>query len=76
MFFHSSQLAFGINILGVFIFCALTAYDMQKIKHFHQQSYYVDGELVQKYSIISALEIYLDFINLFIYLVRLFAKER
>jgi FtsH-binding integral membrane protein len=76
LFFHSSQLELGITILGIVLFCALTAYDMQKIKQFHQYSYSVDSQQVDKYAIVSALEIYLDFINLFIYLLRLFGKKR
>lgn len=75
VFLGSAQLDFTITIAGIVIFCGLTAYDMQKIKHFHQNSYYVDRELVDKFSIVAALTLYLDFINLFIYLLRLFGKK-
>lgn len=76
LFFNSSQFQFGITIFGIVLFCALTAYDMQKIKNFHYQAYSVDGELVEKMAVVSALELYLDFINLFIYLLRLFGKKK
>lgn len=64
----------GMCLLGVVIFVAFTAYDTQKIR---QNYTYFSGnaELLQKASIISALELYLDFINLFLYLLRLFGRR-
>lgn len=64
-----------IGIIGVILFTAFTAYDTQKIK----RRYYAlesNGEMLQKGAIFSALELYLDFINLFLYLLRLFASKR
>ena len=68
MFFHSSQLQFVISVIGVLIFTGLTAYDSQSIKNM----YYVgdDGEMAGKKAIMGALRLYLDFINLFLYLLR------
>ena len=56
------------------VFVAFTAYDTQKIRHNYV---YFQGnpELLQKASIISALQLYLDFINLFLYLLRLFSRR-
>ena len=64
----------GICLIGVVIFVAFTAYDTQKIRHNYV---YFQGnpELLQKASIISALQLYLDFINLFLYLLRLFSRR-
>ena len=74
MFFHSTQLQFVISVLGVFIFTGLTAYDSQSIKNM----YYVgdDGEMVGKKAIMGALRLYLDFINLFLFLLRFMGNRR
>lgn len=60
-----------IALLGIAIFCGLTAYDMQKIKYFHQSSYARDEVYASKFVIIAALGLYLDFINIFLYVLRL-----
>lgn len=60
-----------IALLGIGIFCGLTAYDMQKVKYFHQRGYNVDAVASQKFVIIAALTLYLDFINIFVYVLRL-----
>jgi FtsH-binding integral membrane protein len=65
-----------ISFAGVIIFSGLTAYDMQKIKAMHYNAYNMEGERAAKYSIIGALELYLDFINLFLYLLRLFGRKK
>jgi FtsH-binding integral membrane protein len=72
MFLPLSGLNFIISIIGIITFCGLTAYDMQKIKYIHQQSYNISPEEASKYSIIAALGLYLNFINLFLYVLRLF----
>jgi FtsH-binding integral membrane protein len=74
MFFHSSQLQFVISVVGVFIFTGLTAYDSQSIKNM----YYVgdDGEVAGKKAVMGALRLYLDFINLFLYLLRFMGNRR
>lgn len=65
-----------ISFIGVIVFSGLTAYDMQKIKAIHYNAYNMDGERTAKYSIIAALELYLDFINLFLYLLRLLGRRK
>jgi FtsH-binding integral membrane protein len=65
-----------LSFLGVALFSALTAYDMQKIKAIHYNAYSMSNEIVSKYSIIGALTLYLDFINLFLFLLRIFGKRR
>ena len=64
-----------INVIGVIIFCALTAYDMQKVKKIHSSSFHGDPETVNKLAIMAALSLYLDFINIFLYLLRLFGSR-
>ncbi len=73
IFLQSSALAFGISVLGVLIFVGLTAYDTQKIKEEYMES---DGaEVMGKKAIMGALRLYLDFINLFLMLLRLFGNR-
>ena len=74
MFWHSSALQFVISVAGVIIFTGLTAYDTQSIK----ESYYVgdDGTIAGKKAIMGALRLYLDFINLFMMLIRLLGDRR
>lgn len=76
IFFRMPALDSLISFAGVIIFSGLTAYDMQKIKALHYNAYSLDGETAAKYSIIGALNLYLDFINLFLYLLRLFRRRR
>lgn len=61
--------------IGVLIFVGFTAYDTQKIKLCYE-AYYDDPEMLEKVSIYSALQLYLDFINLFIYLLRLLGRRK
>ncbi len=74
IFMKSSMMYFVISILGVLIFVGLTAYDTQKIKNMYQAS--DTGELMGKKAVMGALTLYLDFINLFIMLLRLFGQRR
>ena len=74
IFLKSSMMYFVISILGVLIFVGLTAYDTQKIKNMYAAS--DSGELMGKKAIMGALTLYLDFINLFIMLLRLFGQRR
>ena len=71
LFIKSAGLDFGLTIFGILIFIAFIAYDIQKIKA--QMDYALDEN---KLAIISALRLYLDFINLFIRLLSLFGSRR
>ena len=74
IFMQSSAMYFAISIIGVLIFVGLTAYDTQKIKNMY---YAADSETQSgKKAIMGALRLYLDFINLFIMLLRLFGQRR
>ena len=74
IFVQSSMLSFIISVVGVLVFAGLTAYDTQRIK----EMYHVGDspEIAAKKSIMGALSLYLDFINLFIMLLRLFGERR
>lgn len=74
IFIASSAIDFAISIIGVVIFVGLTAYDTQKIK---SMFYELNGsdELLARYAILGALTLYLDFINLFLFLLRLFGRR-
>ncbi|MDC0477075.1 Bax inhibitor-1/YccA family protein [Pelagibacteraceae bacterium] len=74
IFMQSTMMYFVISILGVLIFVGLTAYDTQKIKNMYMAS--DSGELMGKKAVMGALTLYLDFINLFIMLLRLFGQRR
>ena len=74
IFLKSPMMYFVISILGVLIFVGLTAYDTQKIKNMYAVS--DTGELMGKKAVMGALTLYLDFINLFIMLLRLFGQRR
>jgi FtsH-binding integral membrane protein len=74
LFFQSSALHFAISVIGVLLFVCLTAYDTQSIKNMY---YAGDSESVGgKKALMGALRLYLDFINLFIMLLRLFGQRR
>ena len=74
IFMKSTMMYFVISILGVLIFVGLTAYDTQKIKNMYLAS--DSGEIMGKKAVMGALTLYLDFINLFIMLLRLFGQRR
>lgn len=75
MFVGSSGLDLILSYVGVLVFVGLTAYDTQKIKHMCQSAPDA-GESTQKLALIGALSLYLDFINLFLYLLRIFSNNR
>lgn len=74
MFIGSSLMDYIISIIGVLVFTGLTAYDVQKIKNIGNQ---IDqgSETAQKMMVLGALTLYLDFINLFLMLLRLFGNR-
>lgn len=75
MFLHSDMLQWIVTMVGVLVFVGLTAYDTQKIKN---MSEFVEGdtETESKGALMGALALYLDFINLFIMLLRIFGRRR
>lgn len=75
LFVKSSGLTMILSYVGVLIFVGLTAWDTQKIKEMLQMATDT-GEAAQKIALMGALSIYLDFINLFLYLLRIFGSSR
>jgi hypothetical protein len=74
LFLHSTALQFVTSFLGVLIFTGLTAYDTQNIKAMYFEG--DSGEISSKKAIIGALQLYLDFINIFVSLLRLMGDRR
>lgn len=74
LFIGSSGMDLIISYIGVAVFIGLTAYDAQKIKHMLAMCS-DGGEQAQKLALMGALSLYLDFINLFLYLLRIFGRN-
>jgi FtsH-binding integral membrane protein len=78
IFFHSSTFDFVISIVGVLLFTGLTAYDTQKIMRMASDSRIQAEEagLMSRLSVLGALSLYLDFLNLFLFILRLMGRRR
>lgn len=76
MIFRSPGIDYLVSFIGVAIFLGLTAWDTQKIVRMNEQyGYSMDEDTYTKLSIIGALSLYLDFLNLFLYLLRIFSRS-
>ncbi|NHA06314.1 Bax inhibitor-1/YccA family protein [Mucilaginibacter sp. HC2] len=75
MFMRSSQLEYIISYIGIAVFVGLTAYDVQKLKRIGAGIEYGDGS-AGKMALLGGLTLYLDFINLFLMILRLFGRRR
>jgi FtsH-binding integral membrane protein len=75
IFLHSTMIYWITTYAGVIIFVGLTAYDTQKIKEMSRTADY-ETEEGKKYSVIAALNLYLDFINLFLFLLRILGQRK
>lgn len=75
-FMNSSAMEFIISILGVFIFAGLTAYDSQKLQAMGESAPLDDQVALRRGTILGALSLYLDFINLFLFLIRFMGVTR
>lgn len=80
MFFHNPAIDYMLSGVGVIVFTLLTAYDTQKIKQLGQQilmnEEVIESGMIEKMTVLGALTLYLDFINLFLYLLRFMGKRR
>jgi uncharacterized protein len=84
LFLNSGPLGFVISLVGVVVFCGLTAYDMQKLKNIalygpNRQGWGLEtlrSDAAERYAVMGAFELYLDFINLFLKLLQLFGRRR
>ena len=68
LWLQSGAMAFAVNVIGVLIFAGLTAYDTQRLKHMYDTVAH-NGEMMAKASIMGALSLYLNFINMFMFLL-------
>jgi FtsH-binding integral membrane protein len=75
LFLRSSVIYWGVTIVGILVFIGLIAYDTQKLKKM-SLSIGAEGQMESKASIIGALMLYLDFINLFLLLLRIFGRQK
>jgi FtsH-binding integral membrane protein len=75
IFMHSSGLDMIISYVGVAVFVGLTAYDVQKLKRIGAGLEYGDAS-AKKMALMGGLTLYLDFINLFLMLLRIFGRRR
>ncbi|GFH62900.1 MAG: FtsH-interacting inner membrane protein [Candidatus Desulfovibrio kirbyi] len=76
IFLQNSMMDFVISCLGVLIFTGLTAFDTQKLRRFGEAAPLDDAAAIRRGAILGALTLYLDFINLFLMLLRLFGTNR
>ncbi len=76
IFIASSALQFAISVIGVLLFAGLTAYDTQNIKNTYLQLAATDRDFVGKAAILGALQLYLDFLNLFMFLLQFMGDRR
>lgn len=76
LFLHSSMMDLIISYVGVLLFVGLTAYDSQKIKQLLSGDDIEINETTQKIALMGSLTLYLDFINLFIYLLRILGDRK
>ena len=74
LFLASSAMAFVISVVGVLVFAGLTAYDTQRIKEMYDVN--DDGTVAGRKAIMGALNLYLDFINIFVFLLQLIGDRR
>src|SRR5882762_7042650 len=74
IFLKSTGLDWAVSVLGVLIFAGLTAWDTQKIKEFYDPM--DDGTVAGRKAVMGALSLYLDFINMFLFLLRIFGDRR
>jgi len=73
LFWQSDALQFTLGVVGVIVFAGLTAYDTQRL---HAMALALGGEQAGSYAIAGALSLYLDFVNMFLSLLRLFGRRR
>ncbi len=76
IFLQSSAMQFAISVIGVLLFAGLTAYDTQNIKNTYLQLAQSDSDFLGKAAILGALQLYLDFINLFMFLLQFLGDRR
>jgi len=74
IFWHNDAFQFVLSFIGVIVFAGLTAWDTQKIKEMYDPM--EDGTVVGRKAVMGALTLYLDFINLFLFMLRFLGDRR
>lgn len=75
MFMGSSKMDFVISIIGIIVFIGLTAFDTQKLRQMGETAPLDDAVAIRRGALLGAITLYLDFINLFLYMLRLFGNR-
>jgi hypothetical protein len=75
LFFFNQTMYLLVSVIGVVVFALYTAYDMNMLKKMYYEYGNVDARTTQGLAVSGALSLYMDFINLFIYLIRLFSSR-
>jgi len=76
MFMRSSGLDWAISFIGILVFTGLTMYDAQKVRQMAASEGRLDTAMARKLGILGALTLYLDFVNLFLYILRFMGRKR
>jgi FtsH-binding integral membrane protein len=76
LFLRSSRLEYTISIVGVIVSTLLVAFDVQKLRILHSRYAGSGEETLEKIAIMGSLELYIDFVNLFMYLLRFFGERK
>lgn len=71
-----TKLEIIISCIGLVLFLGITAFDAQRLRRFYESTASEDDAMTRKFAVYSALQLYLDFINIFFYLLRLFGRNR
>ena len=76
IFFRSARMEWIVSFAGIVVFTGLTMYDAQKIRQLAAREEHLDRVTISKLGLMGALNLYLDFVNLFLYILRLLGKKR
>ena len=71
-----TKLEIIISCIGLVLFLGITAFDAQRLRRFYESTASEDSAMTRKFAVYSALQLYLDFINIFFYLLRIFGRNR
>jgi FtsH-binding integral membrane protein len=74
LFFFNSVVYFFLSVVGVLVFAVMTAYDMNRLKALYLENGEKSAQMTQSIAVSGALNLYMDFINLFIYILQLFTS--
>ena len=76
LFMHSSVMSFAISIISVVVFSGMVAFDTQKLRRLYYASNYVPDSIMSKLAVMGAMQLYIDFVNIFIHMLHLLRLGR